>query len=125
MCLLVVKNVVEMIDDDIGLLVELMGNNDELLKFNWFWHWLLIWSKYCNGKHWHFNGDPIQNPFLHESTCEHGSFIPNRVSQLFVSLSKYFPAEHLHLYGSGPTQVVPCVKYWHSFFVDEFDHIWP
>jgi hypothetical protein len=34
MCLLVVKNVVEMIDDDIGLLVELMGNNDELLKFN-------------------------------------------------------------------------------------------
>jgi hypothetical protein len=34
MCLLVVRNVVEMIDDDIGLLVELMGNNDELLKFN-------------------------------------------------------------------------------------------
>jgi hypothetical protein len=97
MCLLVVRNVVEMIDDDIGLLVELVGNNDE----------------------------PIQNPFLHESTCEHGSFIPNRVSQLFVSLSKYFPAEHLHLYGSGPTQVVPCVKYLHSFLVDEFEHIWP
>jgi hypothetical protein len=34
MCLLVVKNVVEIIDDDIVLLVEIMGNNDELLKFN-------------------------------------------------------------------------------------------
>jgi hypothetical protein len=34
MCLLVVRNVVEMIDDDIGLLVELVGNNDEQLKFN-------------------------------------------------------------------------------------------
>jgi hypothetical protein len=34
MCLLVVKNVVEMVDDDIVLLVELVGNNGELLKFN-------------------------------------------------------------------------------------------
>jgi hypothetical protein len=34
MCLLVVRNVVEMIDDDIGLLVDFVGNNDEVLKFN-------------------------------------------------------------------------------------------
>jgi hypothetical protein len=29
------------------------------------------------------------------------------------------------LYGSGPMQLVPCVKNWHSFLVEIFEHIWP
>ncbi len=36
---------------------------------------------------------------------------------------KYFPGEHLHLYGSEPKHLVPCVKNLHSLSDDELEHV--
>jgi hypothetical protein len=75
-------------------------------------------------EHLHFGGDPIQLPFLQESTCKHVSFISKRVSHFFLSLLKNLSGGHLHLKGLGYRHIVSCVKYLHSLLVDELEQAW-